>query len=266
MAHYFSAFDPPDSLPVGALLPGSHPFWLQAPNSDTIVICLHGWTATPFEAKPIGEAVFRRGFSAAGPLLPGHGFANLQQAKRAFTKTRYTDWLEAVRMEIRRAAERYKRVFIYGQSMGGALAMAMAVEGRVEACAVTAPAIFLGKGNERVAKWLGWTNIFRPKPVKPESFYNVFYPFESSRSLYALYRLGKYVLDQLEKISVPLLECHSQKDDAIHPKVADWIKARVAGPVRVEWFNESGHTMPLDIQGPVIAETIGDFFAALARS
>src|ERR1700760_2812451 len=36
-------------------------------------LILHGFTGTPAEVRPIGEALARAGIRSVGPLLPGHG-------------------------------------------------------------------------------------------------------------------------------------------------------------------------------------------------
>ena len=37
------------------------------------VLCLHGITGTPFEVRPLAEALGRRGCTVMAPMLAGHG-------------------------------------------------------------------------------------------------------------------------------------------------------------------------------------------------
>ena len=75
---WISAFDGKMGSTNETLLQYSNSFWLKNDNSQnnekSVVICLHGWTATTYESKPIGDAIFQSGIDSAGPLLPGHGF------------------------------------------------------------------------------------------------------------------------------------------------------------------------------------------------
>ncbi|MHA1721437.1 MAG: alpha/beta hydrolase [Promethearchaeota archaeon] len=245
------------------LLPYSRSFWLKKDRFEnkekTIVICLHGWTASPYEAKPIGDAVFQSGLDAAGPLLPGHGFKDVKRAKKELSKIKYTDWINAVKHEIIQARKNYKRVFIYGQSMGGALALYAATENLVDACAVTAPAIKLPSYVNIIGPVFGFLNMFRKKKSE-NSFFNEEYPFESFKSANELRKLAKTVQKNLKKITCPVLICHSQKDSAIDPVVPDIIKENVKGTVEIAWFNNSDHSMTLDVQGKEIAKKISEFF------
>src|SRR3954469_8291096 len=54
------------------------------------VLCLHGITGTPFEIRPLAEALGRRGCTVAAPTLAGHGgtLANL-------ARSNWHDWLRS---------------------------------------------------------------------------------------------------------------------------------------------------------------------------
>jgi carboxylesterase len=260
---WISAFDDKMESNKEALLQYSKSFWLKNDNTQkkgkSIVICLHGWTATTYESKPIGEAIFQSGIDSAGPLLPGHGFKENSVAKKELSKIKYTDWISAVLHEINQAIKKYQKVFIYGQSMGGALALYAASEGLVDACAVTAPAIKLPSYVNIIGPILGFINIFRKKKLN-QNFFNEEYSFESFKSANELRKLAKTVQNNLGKIKCPILVCHSKNDSAIDPVVPELIKEKANGPVEIAWFNDSDHSMTLDIQGKEIAKKIVTFF------
>jgi esterase/lipase len=48
-------------------------FLLQAQRSSKVCLFFHGFTATPEQFFPIGEAFFQAGYNVVIPLLPGHG-------------------------------------------------------------------------------------------------------------------------------------------------------------------------------------------------
>ena len=260
---WLSAFDGKIGSTNETLLQYSNSFWLKnekMKNKDkSIVICLHGWTATTYESKPVGDAIFQNGIDSAGPLLPGHGFKDKIVAKENLSKIKYTDWISAVRHEITQARKIYQKVFIYGQSMGGALAIYAASEGLVDACAVTAPAIKLPPFVNIIGPLLGFMNIFRKKKTN-QSFFNEEYSFESFKSANELRKLAKNVQNNLNKIKCPILVCHSKNDSAIDPVVPEIIKEKTIGSVEIAWFNDSDHSMTLDVQGKEIAKKITTFF------
>ena len=54
------------------------------------VLCLHGFTGTPFEVQQIGDALAGEGYVVGMPLLPGHGLDPF-----ALEATHWKDWLAA---------------------------------------------------------------------------------------------------------------------------------------------------------------------------
>ncbi len=63
-----------ETLPLMAQTSGSR-FFLQPDFSEKVCLFFHGFTATPDQFVPIGEAFFQAGYNVLIPLLPGHGIA-----------------------------------------------------------------------------------------------------------------------------------------------------------------------------------------------
>ncbi len=262
MLPFYSAFEEIDDDVKNNLMEFAAPSWKKhtQPKSMTIVLCLHGYTATPREVQPVVKTVFKKGIDSASILFPAHGWKNPHKAKKSLGQMKYTELLQCVRSEIERARELYNNVFIYGQSMGGGVAVAIAEEGLVDACALTAPAIKLPFIGEFAAYLLGWLDL-NVKKKDDTPFYHECYDFNNTRSVRELNKLAKIARANLHKIKCPVLECHSILDKDITPKVAKWIESSVSGEVIIEWYNKSGHTMLLDVQGEEISESIARFFA-----
>lgn len=245
--------------PQFELYEGSSSYWYKSEvKSNRAVVCFHGFGASPFETKPIAKKAVERGIDAIGPLLQGHGIKNKKLAKREMSKPSAEDWLNCARTTIIKAREHYDTLFTYGQSMGGAIALKMASEGLVDACAVTGAGIRLPP-IVSLFYVLGHLNFNIPNPDNND-YYNETYLFRNSKSLLQLKRLSKMAKKGLNKITCPVLACHSHDDTTIHPKVVKWIKENVKGPVQVKWYDDSGHTIPLDVDGEKAAENIANFF------
>jgi carboxylesterase len=262
---YYSGFDEIPEEEKNKLWEQGLPFYYKSEKkSKAIVICFHGYTASPYETRPIAEACLKLGIDSVAPLMPGHGFADKKvQKKELSTKMRKDDMFEVARIEIRRARKMYEKVFIYGQSMGGVIATAIAGEGLVEACAMTSPALKLPFGSG-IGSWLfAWTN-FTPKAKLTEAekhFFNLSYKLLNSRSGLQLLKMIYYARKKMYDITCPVLEVHSHNDTTIDPIVAKWFQDRCKGPVEIAWFDESDHTMPLDVKGKEVSECIANFFA-----
>ncbi|MDT9177033.1 MAG: alpha/beta fold hydrolase [Limnospira sp. PMC 1291.21] len=236
------------------------PFWLRAePKSNRVVLCLHGFTATPFEVRPVAQACLSRGLDGVGPLLPGHGFQELADQKLFFPKMTAEGMLSAVRRELELARSHYEFVGIFGHSMGGAIALKMAAEGRVDACAVTAPALKLPPRAVILLALFGWANI--SIPTQPKPFDNPVYLFDNSRAGRALQQLARIARSDLSSITCPVLAIHSHRDDLVSPVVINWMEKQLPNNLDVRWFDQSGHVMILDVNGEEISQAIADFFS-----
>jgi carboxylesterase len=87
------------------------------------VLCLHGFTGTPFEIRPLAEALGRAGCTVEAPMTAGHGGTLADLASSS-----WTDWLRSAEaaMERLRARVGGAPIAICGFSMGGLLALHLA--------------------------------------------------------------------------------------------------------------------------------------------
>jgi len=110
------------------------PFELPGDRGACLVI--HGFTGTPWDVRPLGEALSRAGIAVHGPRLPGHG-----TTPAAMLDARAPDWLLACDDALARLPGR--RVAVAGLSMGALLALVLAARhpGRVAGVAALAPAV-----------------------------------------------------------------------------------------------------------------------------
>jgi carboxylesterase len=128
------------------------------------VLCLHGMTGTPFEIRPVGEALGRAGYSVEGPLLAGHG-----GTLRDLAATQWPDWLASAERAMedlrRRVGER--PIAILGFSMGGLLALRLArlYPERIAALVIIAAPLRMRPFQTRGLRALGWLPLdFRSLP------------------------------------------------------------------------------------------------------
>jgi carboxylesterase len=271
---YVSAFTPPSEEAAAQLLPDALPrLRLPALSSEeatpsnafsntcsgTVILCLHGFSGLPYEIYPALDAIAQSGMAAACPLLPRHGYRDAATQHREFALLNPDELLEAVRQEIALARQQYRQVGLMGFSMGGAIALALAAEGLVDACVALAPALRLPLKAEILIPLLGWADFEVSAPPK-ESFYFPKYEFHPARSLGTLWRIAALARRRLRQIRCPLQVIHSRRDGTIPPRVVSLIERRVPGPVETAWFNQSGHIMLRDRQGEAVAEAIAQFF------
>lgn len=170
MQPYYSAFQPVSSTDKKHLLPEAIPLSKQpSAPTDTAILCIHGFTGTPYEVAPAVEALPQIGVATYAPLLPGHGYQERPEQIKAFANLSEDNLLNAVRQEIAQAKQRYRYVSMIGFSMGGAIALLMAAEGHLDRCAVISPALRLPKKAELLIPLLSWLPFTLDAPIQNPS-------------------------------------------------------------------------------------------------
>ncbi len=245
------------------------PFDLAPSGGDgrDAVLCLHGLTGTPYEVRPVARVLAARGLRARGPALPGH-----DSTPEALSRVPYTAWLEAARGEVEKLRGAHERVFVAGLSMGGLLTLALAAEGRVDGVAVIGTPLRL-RPRPLVALIPVAKHFHRYIPKREGS--DIQSPAARARhpgysrmplaSVHELMRLQRAVRPLLPRITVPVLVAHGAFDGTARAADAHHIAGGVSSDLRRLLFLErSGHVVPVDYDGPRLAEAIADFFEACA--
>lgn len=99
--------------------PGAEP--IVHAGSRRGVLVLHGFTGSPWEVRPVAEAMAAQGFTVAAPVLAGHATSVV-----ALNESNWHDWLQTAERALGWLDERCDQVDIVGFSMGGLLASILA--------------------------------------------------------------------------------------------------------------------------------------------
>src|SRR5262244_3234188 len=108
----------------------------ELPGDRGACLLIHGFTGTPWDVRPLGEALSHAGIAVQAPRLPGHGTTPV-----AMLDARAPDWLLACDEALARLPGR--RVAVAGLSMGALLGLVLAARhpDRVACVAALAPAV-----------------------------------------------------------------------------------------------------------------------------
>ncbi len=238
------------------------------------VLCLHGFSGSPFEVRPPGEALANAGFSVYAPWLAGH-----DAGARAFAASRYPDWLKSAETALNElfTLNGGRPVGIFGFSMGGLLAicLAHAFPKRVGALALGAVPLRLGR-NERfgirllgaLPHFLTESPLFRiPKiggsdvsdPVARQE--NPGMPVMPVSGLKSLVELQNHARALLPNLHVPVLVVHGEKDRTV-PMADSRELMGCLGSTDVEslWLEQSGHLIGVDVEKHHLGEALERFF------
>jgi carboxylesterase len=226
-------------------LEGSSFLWEGGPVG---VLLVHGYTATTAEVRLIGRFLHERGYTVAGPLLPGHG-----TTPREMNRCRWEDWAAAAEDAYQTLATRCDSVFVGGESMGGVLALYLASQHPEIAGVLSyAAAIKLPQSSTRmlllpllalfipyVEKHLGRFSAADPR----WQGYDV-NPLQATRQML---KLQSAVRARLYAIAQPLLIVQGRLDASVAADAPDFIYQSVASTrKRLHWFEHSTHCVLLD--------------------
>jgi carboxylesterase len=250
-----------------AVMSGCEP-WSHAAGGRVGALVLHGFTGTPASVREIAEALGAAGYDVELPRLPGHG-----TTVDDMITTSWTDWVGEVETAYQRLADRVERVVVIGLSMGGTLALRIALDhpsvaglGLINPATQARDVATL----DMIAKLLadGIT-------VVPGEGSDIADP-DSSDIAYAgtpLEPLQRLLCDGIAPISdrygeltAPLLLFTSRHDHVVDPKDSVHLAATYGGPVQHTWLERSFHVATRDFDRDLVVDELLAFVGRLAST
>ncbi|NMO16318.1 alpha/beta fold hydrolase [Pyxidicoccus fallax] len=237
-------------------------------GGEDACLLLHGFTGSPWDMRPLGEALAARGMRAVAPRLPGHG-----TTPQALLHVTWRDWQAAAEHALH-ALSGHRNVFVAGLSMGSLLALGLAARHpeQVRALALVAPAVrfrgprmFLIRQLARtpLLEWARpWaektgTDISDPEALAEAPVLPAF-PVARLRDLCTLQNLA---VRDVTRVRCPTLVAVAEQDHVVDPEGGRWLARRLtsAPSVRVLSLREGYHVIPRDTAGPLLAAELGSF-------
>jgi carboxylesterase len=243
-------------------LEGDPFFWSGGPIG---VLLIHGFTATTAEVRPLGKFLHEKGYTVAGPLVPGH-FTHPQDLNRVSWK----DWVSSVEALYLRLKKQCEKVIVGGESNGGLLSLYMAEQHpEIAAVLLYAPALrlTLTKTNlvqlHLLAPFVPWIT---PQPGEPTVVDDRWqgYPVRPLKGLLQLLALQRQVLPNLAKIQQPTLIIQGCKDTTVHPAVPQMISDNIKSSKKeIHWMEKSAHCVALDCEIEEVFKITHQFLSSI---
>jgi carboxylesterase len=238
-------------------------------HGDDACLLLHGFTGSPWDLRPLGEALAERGFYVKAPRLPGHG-----TTPDALLHVGKEDWQEAAEQALS-GLRNFRQTFVTGFSMGSLLALHLATRypERVHALALLAPALRLRDRWLRLlrpVRHLGLLELFKPwvrkvgvdlQDSQARAQAPVLPAFPSAR-LQSLWDLQEEALLTLPRVRCPTLVAVARQDHVVPFEVGPAaVRALTSAPlVRFICLEQGFHIMPRDTDGLLLATELTNFF------
>ena len=234
------------------------------------MLCLHGFTGTPYEIAPLARALGAAGFAVSAPMLAGHG-----ESAIALAATRWLDWLASAEAALDRLRSTTDGgpVAVVGFSMGGLLALRLA---RTRPESVSALALlsvplrlpgwqtavlrgyarlpgFLRRNRLAMLRKREGSDVTDPKVHEELPSY----PEMPLAGLAELVLLAEIVRRDLSLVTVPALVAHGERDRTVPQSVSFELAGSLASAtVERLWLPRSGHLIAVDVEHQRLGEAV----------
>lgn len=228
------------------------------PGAYDAVLVLHGFTSSPASVRAWAESVLEGGYAVELPLLPGHG-----TRWEDLARTPWTAWRNAALAAFDRLQRNHRRVFVCGQSMGGALALEVAAARRPAAVVLANPALTFADPTAHLAPALKYA-----VPTVASIANDIALPGQDERAyartpVAAVAQLGalfRHTRAVLPRVDAPLLVFRSATDHVVPDSSLRALWKGLGTPVTDRRFvplERSFHVATLDFDAErLFAETL----------
>jgi len=197
----------------------------------TGVLFIHGFTGGTFEVRPfVNYLRMKTDWLISTPTLPGHG------VKLDLRKGSANSWLMEAEIAIRKLQREVDRVIVVGFSMGGLIAMFLALRYRVDKLVLLSAA----------AKYISPRHLLQDagvmlaesvtKKYPPNTFYHL-YPYKLThtplRATFEFLRIVKTVAPYYDRIDTPVCIVQGMKDGIVPFSAAEHLYRTLASEKKV---------------------------------
>ncbi len=234
-------------------------------GGSAAALCLHGLTGTPYEVRPLGEALAACGMRAVGPALPGHN-----ETPERLARVPYTAWVETTRAHLSGLRSQHERVFCVGLSLGGLLSLCLAAEEELDGVAVVATPLRLPRVVAGLVPLLRFVHPFAAKrrgsDIRDEAARrrHPSYPVMPLAGVHQLLQLQRRVRAVLHRVRAPILVAHGAHDVTARPADARSIASGVGSSRReLRILRDSAHVVPVDHDGEALCRGVAAFLRGI---
>lgn len=198
-----------DSRNLGVIDPEDLPFMLWPPGAKSAALLVHGFTATPWEMRPLAEFLADAGIASLAVRLPGHGTSPEDLAGR-----RWEEWFSAVFDGYQILSKEFQSIYGMGMSTGCLLLLAIAKANPLHGLVLFSPYLRVLHRLAPYAEWLRWIRPYHVKAAD-EGLNERYYNRRPLASIHQINRLLQTVRSQLPHIVCPVLAFNGEGDQTV---------------------------------------------------
>jgi carboxylesterase len=208
-------------------------------GSNISVLLVHGFTASPWELRELGEYLADKGYTVYGTLLAGHG-----TTKEDLRKTKWQDWYNSVENAYEALNLVSDKIFIVGESTGGSLGMVLAEErDSIAGIVCMACPIYLADEKAKFVPLLKYLYPYQLRNLSEEDkqHYYEYRPLESVEQLMDMIDFNK---ESMGMLNSPILIIQDREDHTVDPKSAEFIYSNIgSSDKKMVYFDGNHHVL-----------------------
>jgi len=233
------------------------PFFGAPDGARAAVLLVHGFSATPWEMRPLADSLIGRGFACLAVRLPGHGTTPEDLAGR-----RWEEWLMAVVSGYDLLAAHFPRVSGAGLSTGSLLLLALARQRQLTGLVLLSPYLRLRHRLAPLASWLRHLRPYHDRLLAGDAARH-YYSRRPVAGVHQINRLLRALSPRLGEITVPVLAMHGEGDQVIDIESGRRLVEQLGSTVKVyERFGPEAPHVLTDAENPhrqTVLEMVGRF-------
>lgn len=204
----------------------------------TAVLFIHGFTGGPFEVAPLRQFLAARtNWEMAVPVLPGHELAPLRQKGSA------RSWTMAAELEMQRLLKKADEVIVVGFSMGGLIAMYLAMRYPVKKLVLLSAAAKYISPRMLAEDAAVMLQGLRRKRFPMNTFYHLYnYKLTHTpiRAVLEFLRVVRQVEPYHHRVHAPVCIVQGLKDGIVPAAAADLLYERLGSEKKQLIYSECG--------------------------
>lgn len=229
------------------------------------VVIVHGFTGSPYSVRAITEAMIAADHHVETPRLAGHG-----TTVDDLLAYRWDDWVDDVETARAELASRVDHVVVIGQSMGGSLALALALA-RPELAGVVCINPLTRARDAALVEMIDelLADGFEVAPgegsdIADPDAHDISYDGTPLRPIRSVLVDGVApISDRYGQATMPLRLFTSRHDHVVEPADSEHLAATWGGLVEHTWLERSYHVATVDFDRSVVADGTVAFVAAV---
>ncbi|MBN2111825.1 alpha/beta hydrolase [Candidatus Woesearchaeota archaeon] len=222
----------------GNIRTGNEPFFFLSENNSKGLLMMHGFTASPWEVRKVGEALAKENITVFAPLIAGHA-TSMEDLKN----TKWEDWYKSANESYSFLKGFVDCVYVGGESTGSTLALMLAEEHEVCGVITIGSPVFFQDWRVNFAWLVKYFKDYMPRELDDEEK-PYYYEKRPVASIAELVEMIKVMKKDLGSVDEPILIIQSLNDETVSPRSADYIMDNIGSEnKKLVLFDEGDHVL-----------------------